>query len=87
MITNFIIQIFYYCALAISLTVSSFGDVTDTNAITTSIIALQSYYVSLNAYLPLDTILQIMAFDLAFEGFVFSYKLIRWAYNKIPSIN
>jgi hypothetical protein len=87
MITDLILQIFYGFSYSISLVVSSFGEVNDNNAITTSITILKTYYMSLNEYLPIDTILAIIAFDLAFEGSVFIYKLVRWGYKKVPSIS
>jgi len=87
MITTFILNIFYAFAYGISLVVASFGTVSDNNAITSYIVTLKSYYVSLNDYLPLDTILAIVAFDLAFEGIYFIYKLIRWGYRKVPGIS
>jgi len=86
MITNLILQIFYSFAYGISLIVSSFGEVSTNNAITTSVTAFKTYYMSVNAYIPLDTILAIVAFDLAFEGIVFLYKLVRWGYQKVPGI-
>jgi len=87
MITTAILNIIYGFVWTISLTVSSFGNVSENNAITTAIVTLKSYYNSLSAYLPLDTILAIVAFDLAFEGAVFLYKLVRWGYQKVPMIN
>lgn len=87
MITTFILNIFYGFSYGISLVVASFGIVSDNNAITNSIVTLKNYYISLNDYLPLDTMLAIVAFDLAFEGIYFIYKLVRWGYRKVPGIS
>jgi len=87
MITTFILDIFYGFAYGISLVVASFGTVSDNNLITTSIVTLKTYYNSLNAYIPIDTIIAIVAFDLAFEGIYFIYKLVRWGYRKVPGIS
>jgi len=87
MITNLILQIFYSFAYGISLIVSSFGEVSTNNAITTSVTAFKTYYMSVNAYIPIDTIVTIIAFDLAFEATVFLYKLVRWGYTKVPGIS
>lgn len=87
MIVDFLIKIVYYFVYGITLVVSQFGDVPDNNAITTSIATLKTYYVSLNSYMPLDTILAIVAFSLTFEGVYFLYKLIRWGYQKVPGIS
>jgi len=86
MITNLILQIFYGFSYGISLVVSSFGEVSTNNAVTTSVTAFKTYYMSLNAYIPIDTIVTIIAFDLAFEGAVFLYKLVRWGYQKVPGV-
>ena len=86
MIVNAILQIFYAFSYGISLVVSSFGEVSTNNAVTTSVTAFKTYYMSVNAYIPIDTILAIVAFDLAFEGAMFLYKLVRWGYQKVPGI-
>jgi len=87
MITTFILNIIYFFVYGITLLFSAFGEVSANNDITTSIVALKTYYISLNNFLPLGTIVAIIAFDLAFEGVVFLYKGIRWAYQKVPFIN
>lgn len=87
MIITALLNVVYAFVYSISLVVGQFGDVTSSNAITDSILTLKSYYVSLDMILPLTVLLAIIAFDLAFEGFVFAYKMIRWAYTKVPSIN
>lgn len=87
MITKFILDIFYTFAYGISLVVASFGTVSNNNTITDSIVTLKTYYNSLNAYVPIDTLMAIIVFDLAFEGSYFLYKLVRWGYKKVPGIS
>jgi hypothetical protein len=87
MITTFILDILYKFVVGITTVIASFGTVSDNNAVTTSIVSLKTYYVSLNAYIPIDTIVAIVAFVLAFEGIYFLYKLIRWGYRKVPGIS
>lgn len=87
MITNAFLYLVYAFVYGISMIVSAFGTVSASNDVTTAIVTIRSYYMSLNAYLPIDVILAIVAFDLAFEGFVFAYKMIRWSYQKVPMIN
>lgn len=87
MIVGFLLNIVYYFVYGVSLVVSQFGDAPDNSAITTSITTLKTYYMSLNAYFPLDTIIAIVGFSLVFEGIVFIYKLIRWGYQKVPGIS
>jgi hypothetical protein len=86
MITDFLIDILYTFTSGIAFVVASFGTVSDNNAITTSIVTFKSYYNALNLYLPIDTIIAIIAFDLLFEGIYFIYKLVRWGYRKVPGI-
>ena len=87
MITDLILQIFYGFSYGISLVVASFGEVSSSNAITSSILTFKTYYMSLNEFIPLDTIVTIIAFDLIFESAVFLYKLVRWGYRKVPGIS
>jgi len=87
MITTFILDMFYAFAWAISRVVASFGEVSDNNAVTSSITTIKTYYMSLNIYLPIDTILQIASFVIVFETSFFLYKLVRWGYQKIPGIS
>jgi len=86
MIADAFINTIYAFVYVISLAVSSFGTVSENNAITESITAIKSYYISLNDIYPIDVILAIVAFELAFEGTVFLYKMLRWAYQKVPGI-
>lgn len=87
MITKFILDIVYYFVYGVSLVVAQFGDVQDNNNITSALTTIKSYYMSLNDYIPLDVLLAIVAFSLGFEAIYFTYKLIRWGYQKVPMIN
>lgn len=87
MIITAILKIFYTFALGITWLISEFGDVSQNNAITSSIVTFKNYYVALDAFVPLSVIVAIIAFDLALEGAVYLYKLLRWAYSKVPFIN
>lgn len=87
MIVTALLNIVYVFVLGITTLIAQFGDVSTNNSITSAVVALKSYYTSLDAFLPLGTIVAIIAFDLTFEGIVFTYKLIRWAYQKVPMVN
>ena len=87
MIVTALLNVVYVFVLGITTLIAQFGDVSANNAITSAVVSLKSYYTSLDAFLPLTTIVAIIAFDLAFEGIVFTYKLIRWAYQKVPMVN
>lgn len=87
MITKILLDLVYAFSYGISLVASSFGEVSTNNAVTIAVVNIRSYYMSVNEYLPIDTILQIVAFSLAFEAVYFAYKLIRWGYRKVPGIS
>lgn len=87
MIVTALLNVVYVFVLGITTVIAQFGDVSANNSITSAVVALKSYYTSLDAFLPLGTIIAIIAFDMAFEGIVFTYKLIRWAYQKVPGIS
>ena len=87
MITEYFIDLVYFFVLGVANLVGSFGDVVPNNNLTSSLVNFKSYYVSLAEYIPLNTILAIVAFELAFESIYFIYKLIRWGYQKVPGIN
>lgn len=87
MITDFLISIVYnVVALAVNL-IAFLPDVAISANITSNITAISPYYSALDTVLPMDTLIAILAIELVFIGFYFSYKLIRWAYVKIPFIN
>lgn len=86
MITDFLINLLYGVVLKIAQFLGRWGDVTANNDFTTSLVTMKELYVSLDAFIPLSVILAIIAFDLAFEGIFLGYKLVRWAYKKIPGI-
>ncbi len=81
-----ILNILYFFALGITFIISGFGDVQANNAISSGITAMATYYNSLDEYLPITTLVAIIAFDLIFELSVFIYKLVRWGYQKVPGI-
>lgn len=87
MIITAILNIFYAFVSLIAGLFSNLSNVSLPTGITTAIAAASGYYASLNAYLPLDTAIAIVAFDVVFETSYFVYKMIRWAYKKVPMIN
>jgi hypothetical protein len=86
MIVDIFLDILYQFLRGISLLVQNWGEVTPDNRITVSLVEFKNHYLSLNQYLPIDTILQVVAFVIFFEGLVFLYKMIRWGYQKIPGV-
>lgn len=87
MITDLIIDLFYYLGVGISLAVSWAGDVPANNDFVSGILTIRDYYIALSDIFPMVVILAIVAFVAGFEIVYGTYKLIRWAYNKIPGVN
>ena len=87
MILTAILNLFYAFVSLIAGLFSSLSDVTLPAGVASAIATASGYYASLNAYLPLDTAITIVAFDVIFETEYFVYKMIRWAYQKVPMIN
>lgn len=46
-----------------------------------------SYAISLDNILPIATILAIIVIEVQIEIAIFTYKAIRWAYQKIPGVS
>lgn len=63
------------------------ADVPVSNFLTASVTTAASYYSAMNMLFPFDTLFLIIAFELTFEAIFFIYKLIRWAYQKVPGVN
>lgn len=86
MIVDLLLNFFYVFVQGIAFLISQLGDVVPNPSIAYAFSQMTGYYSALNSYLPVDTILLIVAFDLVFEGSYLAYKLIRWAYSKVPGI-
>lgn len=87
MITDFIITVIYNVVLVIVNFIALAPDVSLNTDLINGLSDIAPYYSSLAIVFPIGTLLLIVAFELAFESAVLSYKLIRWAYQKIPFIN
>lgn len=62
------------------------ADVPTTNAITTAVSTAASYYAAMDVIFPVQTFFDIIKFELVFELIYLGYKLVRWAYRKIPGV-
>lgn len=87
MITNFLITVVYGVVLVIVGFFTILPNVTLHNELLSSIGDISPYYSAVSTVFPVSTLLSILFFELIAIGFYFSYKLIRWAYQKIPFIN
>lgn len=86
MIIDALLSFLYIFVAGISALVSLFGDVVPNPIIGVAFSTMTSYYAAINAYLPVDTLLAILAFDIIFEASYLSYKLLKWAYSKVPGV-
>ena len=87
MIITGLLSVIYVFILGITFPLRILSDVSLPTEITTAITSASGYYHSLNAILPIDTMLQILGVSLTFEGLYLLYKLIMWVIKKIPGIN
>lgn len=86
MITSAIITVFIIFGSSIVWFLQLFGTATLPEGLVSAIASLSGYYSSLNTIFPVDTLLQILAFELTIELAIFTYRLVRWSYQKMPSI-
>lgn len=87
MITDFLISVVYNVILLIVNIISLAPDVALSVSLTSAITNISPYYQALNVIIPMATFTAILSFELIFITFYFTYKLIRWAYVKIPFLN
>lgn len=87
MITVILLNILLAIVNGIIYLFSTLGPIEENDAIVQSISEISLYISPLNNIIPIDTILQILLFEIVFETAYLTYKLIRWGYQKIPMIN
>jgi hypothetical protein len=87
MITVILLNIVFVFVSGILIIFRTFGTVSADSNISAGITAISQYITPLNAILPIDTIVAILVFELVFESLYFTYKLIKWGYQKVPMIN
>lgn len=87
MIITGILNIVYDFLSLVLTPISLLGDVTLSPNFADSITKAGGYYHSLNAILPMDTMIQILGVSLVIEGAYLTYKLIMWIVQKIPTLN
>jgi hypothetical protein len=87
MIIDFIINVIYNLILFLVDLIALAPDVVLNSNITGSLSQIAPYYISIDTVFPIGALLAILFFELAYEGAYLLYKLIRWAYIKIPGIS
>lgn len=87
MITTGIINIVWLFLSIVLTPLKNVADVVLDSHFSTAITNAGGYYHSLNAVLPVDTMLQILGVSLVMEGAYLTYKIIMWVIQKIPMLN
>jgi hypothetical protein len=87
MITTALLDLLYFLLHILLSPILGFSDVVLNSSFTSSLATASGYYNSINAILPVDTMLEILGISLAFEGAYLIYKLIMWVIKKIPTID
>jgi hypothetical protein len=87
MIITAILNLVYIFIGFILSPLNAMGDVVlDTN-FSTAISTASGYFHSLNAIIPIDTMIQILGVSLTIEGAYLLFKVIMWIIAKIPMLN
>jgi len=87
MITDALLGILFSFVSFIASFFTTQADVPVANTLTAAITAAAGYYNAMNLIFPFSTMFAIIVFELTFEGIFFIYKLVRWAYSKVPGVN
>jgi len=87
MIVDAIFLVLYGIVYALTSPLRAFDDVSLPTLISSAISTASGYLSSVNAVLPVSTLLQAMAVVFSIELIVISYKIIMWVVRKIPTIS
>lgn len=85
MITSAILQLFYTILVFILTPILAQPNVVYGASTVANIAAASGYISSMNAYLPVDTILSIVGVLLGFEIVYGVYKIIMWVVRRLPT--
>ena len=87
MIANAILYLVHGLIIFIAYLLSNIGNVTPNQNIISAVTTANGYIAALNDFIPNPQILAATAVLFVFELIYASYKVIRWAYQKIPAIS
>ena len=85
MITNGIIYAFYGLIWIISAPLRLLDNVVMPDNFNTAMANAGGYLKSVNSFLPVDTLLNILAIFVSIEVSYFAYKLIMWIIKRFPT--
>ena len=87
MILTGIVYLLYWVVKLVLLPFTLLPDVTIGSTFSDAVTTASGYITSLNAFVPIATIVSILAIDVLLETSFLTYKFIMWGIRKIPTIN
>lgn len=87
MLTNALLSILIAFLNGVIALLSQQGDVPVNNGLTNAITTAAGGFAAMAPYFPIGLLIIANLFFLKFDGIHLVYKLIRWAYRKIPGIS
>lgn len=87
MISTLLLNIIYALISIIASLLSLLGPIPPGGPLIAGISTFSAYLTPLSNILPINTILNILFFDIIFEIGYFTYKAIKWGYTKIPGVS
>lgn len=87
MITNAILAIILGLVSFFISFLALFGEAQLPAAIANSLPQFSEFYSTLNTIFPVDTVLVIISAQVVIETSIMVYRLVKWTWEKIPSIN
>lgn len=87
MISNFLLIILYGAIKVFTAPLQLLPDYTLPDDVASSLSTAGNYLANLDLIVPISTLLSVLAAFLAVEAGLFTYKGIKWVYNKVPGVN
>lgn len=87
MITTALIGLLYYVLLLITAPLRLLPNAVLPGFLEDGLAAVGGSLPILNDVFPVSSLIYVLGLVLALEGAIFSYKVIRWTYQKIPGIS
>ena len=89
MILSAICYVLYSILYVITLPLTALSDVSSNGAIISAVVSASGYFSAFYQLIPAvtTTLLAVISFDIIFETFYFTYKVIYWGIKKIPTIS
>jgi len=87
MIVNLALTVLYFVLLVVTSPIRALSDATLPSGLSTALSDASSGLYTVGQVIPISTLLTVLAAMLAIEGTIFAYKIVRWAYRKIPGIS